>query len=244
MWSPLQISFLSVMPLLAQPSQPHNHYMSLRKDATPPPTICHYAKMPHSTYPRGPAFFCLAYADICLHLQWGAVSGLVGSTHGQALTLIFQGHKWQLLLSYYIFSAFTWNFVHTKLTGLDPAPPKSIPGKIIQEKVEEVQYHEQSPFLLTEQVTPAQCSNDSSIFTQEDGRGEYHIHWALTINKALEKWASTLLSGLFKEWRLWHFGRGGFYLRSLPFLADMMFQETFWSDKVTIFSTTTCLLQL
>lgn len=60
--------------------------------------------------------------------------------------------------------------------GLDPAPPKSIPGKIIQKKVEEVQYHEQSPFLLTEQVTLAQCSNDPRIFMQEDGRGEYHIH--------------------------------------------------------------------
>lgn len=67
----------------------------------------------------------------------------------------FQRHKGQSLLGYCTFSAFICNLVHMKLMGLDPAPPKSILEKIIQEEFEDVQYHMWSLFLLTEQVTSA-----------------------------------------------------------------------------------------
>lgn len=169
MWSPVCISFLSVMPLLST-AQPDSQ----------PPWANIQRCLPLSIL--GDQSLCLNYGDICLYPQRWAVSGSLGSIQGQALILIFQRHKGQSLLGYCTFSAFIWNLVHTKLEGLGPAPPKSIPGKIIQEEVEEVQYHMWSLFLLTEQGTSAWCSNGPSVFMREDGRGGHYIHWALTRN--------------------------------------------------------------
>lgn len=127
MWSPVCISFLSVMPLLS----------TVQPDSQPPSATIQRCL---SLSILGDQSLCLNYGDICLYPQRWAVSGSLGSVQGQALTLIFQRHKGQSLLGYCIFSAFIWNLVHTKLVGLGLAPLKCIPGKIIQEEVEEVQY--------------------------------------------------------------------------------------------------------
>lgn len=73
MWSPVQISFLSVL----QPSQPHNHHMSLCKDATPyPPYVsmqrCHTLPIPGdkplSAWPMGKSV--CTYSEEQLVVRW------------------------------------------------------------------------------------------------------------------------------------------------------------------------------
>lgn len=130
---------------LSGSSQPHVH--------PPGPVPCYLSP----TGPGRPASLCLDSGDVCTHSDEQPVvqqALLTAKPWHQS----FQENKGQSLSCHCVLSAFIWNLVHTKLKGLDPATPKSIPENIIQKVIGGVQYHQQRLFLLTEQVTSGRCS--------------------------------------------------------------------------------------
>lgn len=199
-----------------QPRWSHNHHRSLCKYPCPLPISGDQA-----------LFAWTSRISVCTHSGEQLVVWWALLWH-----LVFRGHKGQSLLGYYTSTAFIWNLVHTKLMGLDLAPPKFNPEKkVTQEEFEQVQYLEQGLFLLTEQVTQmAKCPNTrrwqgwASRPLSFHNKLSFPRRWTFQDStKTLGLWAWWPLSRESPFWLMWYFGKGSNLMRLLYFVSVLIF---------------------
>lgn len=150
-----------------QPCWSHNHHQSLCKHPCPLPISGDQA-----------LFAWTSRISVCTHSGEQLVVWWALLWH-----LVFRGHKGQSLLGYYTSTAFIWNLVHTKLIGLDLAPPKFNPGKKSYPRrvwAGSIPWAGAFPPHWTSDISS--ILKWPSVLIREDGRGGHHVHWAFTIN--------------------------------------------------------------